>query len=773
MIGRARLSETALALVGTVVATWPLTTLLQGGSWLWSLIVLSLGVALLGAALRSLGTPATIILVVQLVALVFVVSVLNLSSHFDATFSQAARDLINEASTTIRESPAPAPVTPGLLMMLQLIVPGLAITVDFLAVTARQPALAGVPLLVIFLLSTSNTGRAMNPVYFVALAVIWLAMVAHGGSMLVRAWSSVRARSTTPSRLDDQLGLAGLASVARLLGVLTIVAALAVPMLLPSTSPRFFGQGLGQGSGGGTGSVGFSTTLNLANDLRSDNKTPVFKFTTDAIQPPPLRVSVGGTYSNGQWTDFPEASSAQVVGGSNNRVLPLPTGMSSGAVEDTQSMTITSNTMSSPNVPAPYPLASADFGDNRWAYAQDTLQPYTFRSVSSYTLSFREPKRDEAEGDSQIDRTYFRDQLRLDSSSRSRVEALAKRLGGSTPFAKAVAIQNYLRGDEFTYSLTLAATRTVDGRRLDPLSNFLVTKRGYCTQFATAMIMLARAEGIPARMALGFLPGSASGDNTYTVLQSNAHAWPELYIAGMGWTRFEPTPGVQSGTAPSYTTNDSDTATGGGRNPEASASTSSAPSSSAAAGSQAASSAPASSSAASTGSAGRPWGVIMLVVAVVLIGLLGALVLPLLARRRRDGILARLGTHRPVEAQWQVLQSQLSDLGIPPPSDRSPRAAEQYYRSATVLGTSGTEALHRAVQGLEDERYGAPGTAAPIDRDTERVLTAVREAQSLPARVGAAVVPRTGRQVVADALRTAARWPSTLVTRLSRRRRDS
>ena len=64
--------------------------------------------------------------------------------------------------------------------------------------------------------------------------------------------------------------------------------------------------------------------------------------------------------------------------------------------------------------------------------------------------------------------------------------------------------------------------------------------------------MMAREAGIPARMAIGFLPGTADR-GTYTVRASDAHAWPELYFEGIGWLRFEPTPsGTQSTVAPPY-----------------------------------------------------------------------------------------------------------------------------------------------------------------------------------------------------------------------------
>src|ERR1019366_6227615 len=118
---------------------------------------------------------------------------------------------------------------------------------------------------------------------------------------------------------------------------------------------------------------------------------------------------------------------------------------------------------------------------------------------------------------------------------------------------KAMVIQRYLRTTGgFTYSLILAPPakgQSGSSAGYDPLTNFLVTKQGYCVQFATAMVMMSRAAGIPARMAIGFLPGTLD-HGTWTVTASDAHTWPEPYLDGMGWTRFEPTP--SRGVLPAY-----------------------------------------------------------------------------------------------------------------------------------------------------------------------------------------------------------------------------
>lgn len=75
------------------------------------------------------------------------------------------------------------------------------------------------------------------------------------------------------------------------------------------------------------------------------------------------------------------------------------------------------------------------------------------------------------------------------------------------------------------------------------LDYFLLEKReGYCVHFATAFVLLARAEGFPARYVQGFSIPAVSGPETI-VSSDMAHAWPEVYIDGKGWIPFEPTPG--------------------------------------------------------------------------------------------------------------------------------------------------------------------------------------------------------------------------------------
>ena len=120
-------------------------------------------------------------------------------------------------------------------------------------------------------------------------------------------------------------------------------------------------------------------------------------------------------------------------------------------------------------------------------------------------------------------------------------------VGQTTPFGKARALQDWFRS-EFTYSLDVAP-----GHGDDAIVRFLEDRVGYCEQFAGTFAAMARAVGLPARVAVGFTPGALGADGRYHVTDREAHAWPEVYITGYGWVAFEPTPGRGQPGAEDYT----------------------------------------------------------------------------------------------------------------------------------------------------------------------------------------------------------------------------
>lgn len=109
--------------------------------------------------------------------------------------------------------------------------------------------------------------------------------------------------------------------------------------------------------------------------------------------------------------------------------------------------------------------------------------------------------------------------------------------GAETPYQKALAVQNYLRRS-FQYTLNAEYQPS----NVDFVANFLLnTKAGYCTYFASAMTVMCRMLGIPARYVEGYMAEPDSAGRAY-VTGKDAHAWTEVYLAGYGWLTFDATP---------------------------------------------------------------------------------------------------------------------------------------------------------------------------------------------------------------------------------------
>jgi len=134
--------------------------------------------------------------------------------------------------------------------------------------------------------------------------------------------------------------------------------------------------------------------------------------------------------------------------------------------------------------------------------------------------------------------------LALPGAIPNRVLALARDLTAAepTPYDRALAIEAYLRN--FPYTLDVPEPPPDK----DVVDYFLFDlQKGYCDYYATAMVVLARAAGLPARLAVGYATGSYDMTNArYIITKAAAHAWPEIYFPGYRWVRFEPTAGRQS-----------------------------------------------------------------------------------------------------------------------------------------------------------------------------------------------------------------------------------
>jgi transglutaminase-like putative cysteine protease len=127
--------------------------------------------------------------------------------------------------------------------------------------------------------------------------------------------------------------------------------------------------------------------------------------------------------------------------------------------------------------------------------------------------------------------------LQIPSTVPQRVIDLGRQLAvGQTVYDRVAAVTQYLR-KEYEYKSQISPIPP--GK--DPVDWFLFeSKQGFCNYFASAEVILLRAAGIPARLAVGYSQGERTNDG-FEIRLNNGHAWPEVYFAGIGWVPFEPT----------------------------------------------------------------------------------------------------------------------------------------------------------------------------------------------------------------------------------------
>ncbi|TBL75365.1 transglutaminase TgpA family protein [Paenibacillus thalictri] len=193
-------------------------------------------------------------------------------------------------------------------------------------------------------------------------------------------------------------------------------------------------------------------------------------------------------------------------------------------------------------------------------FNEQSKQPYP----KTYTLISEMPIVDE-EGLRKVpmdtpNRNELSEYLQLPERLPERVKTLAAEItkDADNPYDKAKKIEEYLR---YTYPYTNKPDLS-KGRSRDFVDRFLFEiKEGYCDYYSTSMAIMLRSLGIPARWVKGYASGMLPPDQTdmmsgydpgmidpdaggvYTVRNSDAHSWVEVYFSGWGWIPFEPTSG--------------------------------------------------------------------------------------------------------------------------------------------------------------------------------------------------------------------------------------
>lgn len=186
----------------------------------------------------------------------------------------------------------------------------------------------------------------------------------------------------------------------------------------------------------------------------------------------------------------------------------------------------------------------------------DVVQP-----IDAYDLEFVEhayslKELRETSMDALVESPQFEPYLQLPETLPERVEELAQSITASSEsvYEKAKAIERYFSQNGFVYEQADVAIPDEDE---DYVDQFLFdTKKGYCDNFSTSMVVMLRTLDIPARWTKGFAPGELSrndeNEQVYRVSNNEAHSWVEAYMPEIGWVPFEPTIGFSGVTDIDY-----------------------------------------------------------------------------------------------------------------------------------------------------------------------------------------------------------------------------
>jgi transglutaminase-like putative cysteine protease len=752
--GRARLSLQAA--VATIAASSALGSVFHGTGWVLPVA----GAVLLVAAVNELLRRSRVVAALGPVVAAGAVLCYLTAGYASATAYahvvpssaslQTLGDIARSGFTDVRTMATPVPTHRGLVLLAIVGVAAVELVVDLLAVTLRRAAIAGVPLLAMFVLCTSIAKGGVSFIAFVlgTVGFLWLLLI--DSRERIGRWGRTFGGERTRGQVswsEGDLTPSPLAALGRRIGATAIAVGVALPMLVPGLHgglPKHGGGGLGTGKGSNH-VVTLNPIVNIRAQLLSTKPIPLMVVRSSDPAPGYLRLTALDNFDG--TTFYPVTlnapSSAKVSKGINAPDVSGTPVATSVHVDE----------LSMHWLPVPAQVESVKGADD-WLYDTVTNTIFSARSnTQNLTYSASSVRVDpnplDLEQAPPVDPSQFTRDLALPQGIDIGVRTLAASITAAapSPFAKAVAIQNYLDHSPYVYDATVRAD---DSARA--LTDFLlVSKRGFCQQYAAAMAVLARIEHIPARVAVGFTRGERQSDGTWLVTSHDAHAWPELYFTGFGWLPFEPTPRNDGQTVrPAFTHVSTstqrpvgDTTRPGGTAPQQNDALGGPARKLANSDHQAGSLKTIPAPQTRHASTPWPW---LVALAVLVVALAAPATARQLARRRR------LRSQRPDEL-WDELRATAVDAGVDWVDGLTPRGAGRVVLGAVPLPTAAQQALDRVVRAEERVRYAALSTA--VDADTVRadleLVAASMWAQCSPAaRVAARVWPRSTMHALRD-----------------------
>lgn len=767
MSGRARLA--LCAWVATMLAACAMLPLVEDVSWLLQVAFLLGMQTIVGAGTRRVPLAWPLTLAAQvLVTLVLLTLVFAREQAFFGLIPgpdafQYFGTLLQNGTDDIGRYAIPAPLSDGIRLMLVGGVLLIGLAVDTLAVTFRSAAPAGLPLLALYSVAAGLADGGGAWLWFLLAAAGYLTLLLAEGRDRLSQWG--RVFGGAPRAPGEQPAGDAIASVrtGRRIGAVALGVALVVPLALPSLDGGLLdaaGGGVGSGSGGGgtISAVNPLVTLRDSLNVNEDRQVMSVRNSSEDTQDLYLRIVSLDSFDGTAWK--PSQRHIQDVPGT----FPTPLGLSADVRRTEVTTSISAADWYEQDwLPMPYPATGVKI-DGNWRFepvgrtlvgdhGQNTRGArYTVTSLDV------QPTAQQLAEAPKPDPALVREFTQVPESLPTIVARTAREVtaGSTNAYEQAVKLQDYFSvSGGFRYD-----TQVQVGSGSNAIARFLRDKEGFCVHFSFAMASMARTLGIPARVAVGFAPGTPQPDRTVSVGLRDAHAWPELYFEGVGWTRFEPTP--TRGSVPEYTQSQ---APGSDiPNPdEPSQNTSVAPSDSASASETCTAAqrrldggcASESAAAALGQDDDSSWWSAPLGWTLGTLAVLALLLLPMLWRLRIRAV--RLGAHGRSDAgaavhalsAWQELTDTAWDFGISPEESQTPRKAAARIVRLGHLDPPAADAVHRVADAVEQVLYApSPRPAAGLAEDVRRVTEALNTTVSRSTRLRATFVPRSTVRVV-------------------------
>ena len=556
---RVELRAGLAASAATALGALALAPLFTTTTWYSTVLMMIIVVTAVGEIARWAKFPIAVAPLLEFAAvlafLVFVYVPASAPWSFvpSAGALSALRDVLADGGRIVNTLTAPVPVSEAITAL-----SALAIGTALVFVRALQrlgnPALAGAALVGMYLV-TAFTLKSGAPWWSFALVLcgLVLLLVNHEHAQLL-GWG--RVLNKRAALAEDSPRTPGLSSTGLRIGGIALIVALVVPALTPTLSLPVlnFGSGNGPGSGQATGSslatdpVTIAALVSVRRDLTDSQDRDLLEYRSEDGGPSYLRMLALESFDGTNWT--PRALNAE--GNQPVSSRSWPSGDETGPPPKTQTHEIRIGPLQSRYLPLPYPAVGVKVQDN-WIWDQATRIAFSESATTAYLNyvaesavvepTIKELRAIPIAAGGAGSRSDVATNLKLGPEVPPVIGATASIVtdGLTTDYDKAVALQNYFRS-RFTYDLK---ARSQDNSKL--IEDFLRERRGYCEQFASVMALMARSVGIPARVAVGFSPGSRRSDGAWRVSTHDAHAWPELYFQDFGWIRFEPTPRAGDG----------------------------------------------------------------------------------------------------------------------------------------------------------------------------------------------------------------------------------